>query len=256
MHIGTCCGCGKENIPLTFEHIPPHMAGNTHPIREYYGDTLASYHVTPDGDLTGVPYHLSQRGFGGYFLCKQCNEYFGRHYVRPFTNFCVTIGKKVCEGSFFNVSESTCWFLFSKVRPLAVFKQLIANFCCISKPGSMQDCQPYLLDAKNDEFPDHYRMYVSINPYLGHTYLLESHTRAFVIPVGRIRPLVIPQYDLSTLILPPLTIRLQNFNTPYVYPKINLGADITHWGSIKWDYNSYVLQDFLLEYIPRILPKT
>lgn len=65
----------------------------------------------------------SQRGFGKYCLCAQCNNSTGNWYVKDFCEF-IRQGSKI-------LSESTSVVVEEHydIRPLNVIKQILLMFC-------------------------------------------------------------------------------------------------------------------------------
>lgn len=125
---GICHVCG-ETKHLTFEHIPPQSSGNTAPVKQYNSDAMLDHPAAFNGDFTGVKYHNSQRGIGGFTLCAECNNYLGRNYVPDFSKFYTGLMEPMLKGAFLN-TKGLVTLRYTKLPLLRIFKQIIANFCC------------------------------------------------------------------------------------------------------------------------------
>lgn len=231
---GICHVCG-ETKHLTFEHIPPQSSGNTAPVKQYNGAAMLGHPAAFKGDFTGVKYRNSQRGLGGYTLCDDCNSYLGRNYVQDFSAFYTELIGTMLKGTFLN-TEGLVTLSYAGIPLLPIFKQIIANFCCINQPGIVRDCKDYLLDRENNHFPDRYKLYLSINPYKDGRFF----SLGFSIPI----------YDnhtfdlISVLSMPPLVLTLQDV---YLSDNRSLDlCDITSLGSCGWD------KTYDMEMTPRI----
>ncbi len=69
--MGTCHLCGSYG-ELSFEHLPPKKAFNNCSVKHYnyfMGITQGNYNN-----------QISQKGLGGYTLCKSCNGNTGSWY--------------------------------------------------------------------------------------------------------------------------------------------------------------------------------
>ena len=61
-HYGRCALCGKEG-ELTFEHIPPRSAFNSHRTKMYTGDQLLADINRMPFDVQGLQYRNHQSDF-------------------------------------------------------------------------------------------------------------------------------------------------------------------------------------------------
>lgn len=219
---GICHVCG-ETKHLTFEHIPPQSSGNIDPVKQYNGAAMLGHPAALRGDFSGVKYRNSQRGLGGFTLCDDCNSYLGRNYVSAFSAFYIGLIETMLKGTFLTTEGLVT--LSAGIQPLPIFKQIIANFCCINQPGVVRDCTDYLLDRENNSFPDRYKLYLSINPYkdgrffsFGFSPRIDNNNKVDFI---------------SVLSLPPLILTLQDV---YLSGNRSLAlCDITAFGSCDWD---------------------
>lgn len=220
---GVCHVCG-ETKHLTFEHIPPQSSGNTAPVKQYTAAAMLDHPAAFKGDFTGVKYRNSQRGIGGYTLCEDCNSYLGRNYVPVFSMFYTELMGIMLKGTFLN-TEKLVTLSYTGTPLLPIFKQIIANFCCVNHPGMVRGCKDYLLDKENNIFPDRYKLYLSINPYedgrffsTGFIGTFHDNSKADFISVLSMPPLVLTLLDVD-----------QSDNR-----SLDL-CDITSFGSCDWD---------------------
>lgn len=91
-HTGPCRVCGQVTA-LTFEHIPPHAAGNDQRARAALSLTM----LTSEAPLVfpRAGWTPSQRGVGGYVLCQPCNNLIGTRYVPEYAGFATTLRAQV-----------------------------------------------------------------------------------------------------------------------------------------------------------------
>lgn len=144
--IGTCKICGKHTV-LTFEHIPPKVAFNNHPVRTYAGESSIK-HI--DGKKT--KYKIKQRGSGDYVLCCDCNNYNGLWYVPEYAKIAKGIGYAILDSKETN-EDGMITIKFQKVNPLAFIKALIAIICCTLNYETVKEYKfdKFLLDKDNTE---------------------------------------------------------------------------------------------------------
>ena len=139
--IGRCRLCGQI-LPLTFEHVPPRGACNSGKIRLITGDdliqSLRNGRDQMPWDMTGIYSRESQKGKGGYYLCRTCNNNTGNWYATEYVKFvngivtCIQGLKEGYTGVYFEN--------YTPVYPLRVFKQILVM---------MLDVNPYGLNDDN-----------------------------------------------------------------------------------------------------------
>lgn len=138
--IGRCRLCGKE-LPLTFEHVPPHGAGNSGKVRQVSGDNLFQ---TLRNDSSNMPWDISkcrskesQKGKGGYFLCQSCNNNTGEWYAKEYVRF--VRGIIACiqnlEAGYTGVQFESV----APVYPLRVFKEIMVMMLDVNPLGLGDD---------------------------------------------------------------------------------------------------------------------
>lgn len=148
--IGQCRLCGKV-LPLTFEHVPPHGAGNSGKVRQVTGgDLLQSLRNGRDQmpwDMTGLHSRESQKGKGGYYLCQACNNNTGKWYATEYVKFVngiVACIQGLKEG-YSGVHFENC----TPVYPLRVFKQIMVMMLDVNPLGLDDDnLVQFLLDKE------------------------------------------------------------------------------------------------------------
>jgi len=128
--IGKCHICGNTD-KLTYEHVPPAKAFNSHKAFVYLArDVLGSDYVP--WDLSGKKAKQHQKGIGDYTLCGKCNNDTGAWYADAFVDFTY----KGYKESFNKDVNPNDWIkiTFLDIYPLRVFKEIIAMFFSINAP--------------------------------------------------------------------------------------------------------------------------
>lgn len=157
--IGRCRVCGQEK-KLSYEHILPRAAGGGEKVKLYQATDVL------EADKKGVdnPYgKIYQMGYGGYTLCKECNEYCGRYYDKDFTKFYRTLWRSVSEFVAKAYSdedpEETRKILLSgsykvtllNMKPLNIAKRVLASFCSIENEAFLVDQIPEIRKSIMDK---------------------------------------------------------------------------------------------------------
>lgn len=140
---GKCALCGKE-CELTFEHIPPRAAFNSHPARPVSGDKIIKDNNRMPWDMSGLQYENQQRGMGRYSLCAECNNNTGTWYGDSYATFAHIVHEIIQ-----NYDDTKCnGVLIRKVHSLAVIKQIISMFCSINnfEDERMDTLRQFVLD--------------------------------------------------------------------------------------------------------------
>ena len=158
---GICKICGNYDR-LTFEHVPPRSTFN----RKAAKILRVSDIINADNEdkmpweLNEIHGTISQRGQGGYYLCESCNNntgaWYGKHYKR-FADALLLIALKMQE------EDSEALMVEMKaMRPLAIYKQIIAMFCDINGFANT-DLKEYILDKENTSIDTNkYRVFMYI----------------------------------------------------------------------------------------------
>lgn len=160
-HMGICRICGKYR-DLTFEHVPPQKAFNSHRIVEYSFDGV----INMIGDSKQLPSDLSdikgrynQKGSGGYYLCRECNNNTGSWYMEEFVLFANTLGEMIQKENF---QEETLYnFTLTGLHPLKIFKAVI-TLMCDTNENCLGDnkLRDFLLDKESNDFDtEKYQVY-------------------------------------------------------------------------------------------------
>lgn len=133
--IGKCHLCGKVT-KLTFEHVPPRKAFNSHPVFLRYGLDMIGKDSFPWDFSEGVG-EFYPRGIGGYTLCGKCNNNTGSWYGSDFVEFIYQGYRNyiaLMKGNkLFN--KNIVKMQFIKVYPLRIIKQVITMFFSVNSPG-------------------------------------------------------------------------------------------------------------------------
>ena len=161
---GMCAICGKGG-KLTFEHVPPKAAGNETDVKIYGIEEWLGRDVET-GEMPGG--HVQPKGTGAISICKRCNEYSGQWYVPEFAKF-VRTGRKLfwelkngIEDANASLDLKVIDFQISAMRPLPVFKQIIASLLALNAAEFAQknpELVKFVLDREIRGLPEKYRVY-------------------------------------------------------------------------------------------------
>jgi hypothetical protein len=138
---GKCHLCGKVG-KLTYEHVPPRAAFNSHKAFIYFVDDILGSNNLP-WDYSGIRGRQQQRGVGYYTLCAKCNNNTGSWYGSSFVDFIYkgyreTYNKIVAPNEWIKVT-------FQDIYPLRIIKEIITMFFSINNP----DLSTILIDLRN-----------------------------------------------------------------------------------------------------------
>jgi len=134
---GKCHLCNQVK-ELSFEHVPPKSAFNNKRAFYYTGNDFLKHIGTGNlpWDFSGLKPTQSQRGMGGYTLCKECNNRTGHWYGDAFAQFIVQGYKHIYDfGGLAAVSaQKSLKFNFKGIHPQRIVKQLLCMFFSINNP--------------------------------------------------------------------------------------------------------------------------
>lgn len=134
--LGPCHVCGQTG-PLTFEHMPPRSAGNSHARRAVDLETSLAH---PIGDFPSRGWVSMQRGVGLYATCASCNNFGGSTYVPHYLDFTasVIIGleqwARQAESSGLTEAPEKLRMTMQRIHPGAVVRQVL--FMLLAASGS------------------------------------------------------------------------------------------------------------------------
>lgn len=181
--IGTCRICGAEE-ELTFEHIPPASAGNKKPARVYTGKELLNVKYDFNNkkyDFSKLKFINNQRGMGGYYLCKKCNNITGSYYGGEYSKFI-----KAIYTDYKTISKHEGRFYLGKfinLDFLLISKQILSMFSCVCK--NLSNEYPFIKELilnkhSRKECSDFFKIYMYLlsNPitqYGGETILIRKN---------------------------------------------------------------------------------
>ena len=152
--IGKCRLCGKENVELTFEHVPPESAFNNQRVQLINRSDALECLTNPDKrieDIDKLHYVDQQRGDGGYYLCADCNSKTGKWYVKAYSEFIQSAMKVIAPN---DIKHGTYIKIVTHaIYPLSILKQVMAMFCDIVSTFS-EDVylRNFLLNRNSNEF--------------------------------------------------------------------------------------------------------
>lgn len=158
MRHGICRICKKEKL-LSFEHIPPRVAFNKN--TRYYSIPMEEYSKIENPLEINIKGKVQQGGHGYYSLCRECNSFLNKNYVRSYANWVNAGMNLLLEYNFDHIH-----FYAKEQNPKRVLKQIIAMFICMDDTW-FTDQYPELLEfvktPKNDNLPENFRLYCYLN---------------------------------------------------------------------------------------------
>ncbi|MES2284681.1 MAG: hypothetical protein V4547_03260 [Bacteroidota bacterium] len=158
-NIGDCLLCGLVG-ELTFEHVPPRAAFNNKRIK-----VQNHIHLTENTNPLFGKYSKAPRGFGGFTLCKSCNNTTGDWYAKDYTVFAHQAMKNI-------KSLSPRYWVDGKynIKPLNVLKQVLTMFMSADKSKHLQsqtDLVHFILNRESQNLPTRFKiyMYSTLSPF-------------------------------------------------------------------------------------------
>ena len=179
--IGKCALCGQL-CALTYEHIPPKMAFNTEPAKQYLGTEFIGDSERLPWDMNGLRYDNRQQGSGKYSLCGTCNNNTGSWYADSYNQFAYAAAAMLCDPSANGANTVTMKNLY----PLRIIKQICSMFCSVNAGfHQFDEIRSFVLDKERRYLdPRQYRisMYFTKSVYfkqLGMTIIGNIETGLF-----------------------------------------------------------------------------
>lgn len=219
INIGPCHLCGVHT-ELTFEHSPPKAAFNKNPIFMQGHEQLFETASPLFGKSS-----KSQRGFGGFTLCKSCNNNTGDWYAQDYTNFAQQ-GMGVLQSVAANSKNPTApkWVEATyRIKPLNVLKQALVMFTTADKAGVFREdmgLRNFILHRNSTALPKKYKI------FMYHT--LSKHSRqqgyAVVYDSGNINHWAEVSFKPFGFLL--------TIDSPPAHP---LQLDITHFKNFRYE---------------------
>lgn len=121
---GICHICGRH-AKLSFEHIPPRHAFNSHKAIIYNGKEMIKKH---NGEK--AKYSIMQKGMGKYTLCESCNNLMGKWYAKEYGRFAISVANDLHNRE--QLTHGTqIEYHFKDVYPLRFIKQVVSMFCSL-----------------------------------------------------------------------------------------------------------------------------
>lgn len=153
-HKGQCALCGS-NCNLSYEHIQPESCGNDKPITIYNLDDYQNGEIYKENGKAKGRF-ISQRGFGGYTLCMDCNSFAGSHYINSYKSFYLQ-----CKSAYMTSKKSNITFSLKNIYPQRIIKAILFMFVSINKDGILgEKFKEFLLDEDCNDFPFPYQLYM------------------------------------------------------------------------------------------------
>jgi len=153
--MGICAICGQHK-KLSFEHVPPRSAFNDKPIF-----MQTTEHLWEENSRFFGKKIKSNKGFGSFTLCEQCNNDTGDWYAKDFGEFAhqgMHIIKEMRDVPYVKGTYT--------IKPLNVFKQIITMFLSADKIGylrSQKGLSEFILDKSSTDFPNDLKIFIYSN---------------------------------------------------------------------------------------------
>lgn len=157
-HIGKCKLCGK-NKEMTFEHVPPRVAFNK--TTKHKSISMDDFSHIESLESFNPKGKILQGGIGYYALCKDCNSFLGRQYVKSYENW-VKSGYEV-----FSIGNSNYYkYIAMNQTPLKILKQIVSMFIVINDEFFIE-AYPELVNFVNNPnsnlLPDKFKVFLYLN---------------------------------------------------------------------------------------------
>jgi hypothetical protein len=171
---GVCHICGV-NAKLSFEHVPPERAFNSHPIvRRPFLEML---NREPGDPLPKG--QIEQRGLGGYTLCERCNNLTGHWYGPAFVDWCHQ-GMQII----LRAEGKPSLVYLHHVFPLRIIKQIVTMFFSACRGGLREtapELEAFVLNPERRYLPPQFDIFTYYNlegtfRYWGVTSVLRLNT--------------------------------------------------------------------------------
>ena len=175
-HNGICALCGKE-CELTFEHIPPRSAFNSHPVKMYPGEKILFDEDRLPWDVQGLKYVSQQKGSGKYSLCEECNNNTGTWYGNTYKEFTYVIAEAFAQ----RLKEDIKGISVEGIYGARLIKQIISMFCSVNDHRFLLG---YLNPHQADDAQSHsplFQTLVGAQMALYNAAFLMEELRAFVL---------------------------------------------------------------------------
>ncbi|MCK4653144.1 MAG: hypothetical protein KAU01_01740 [Candidatus Cloacimonetes bacterium] len=149
------CGEKKSESEFDFSHIYPRCCDNKKSVSGFsLEDVIEKKEIFKENGRAKGKY-ITQKGFGLYSICSDCNNYSGSHYTNGFKTF-YKQGLKAYENQCSQIVDLSC----KNIYPLRIIKEILMMFVIINydKPliGNFKN---YLLNKENQVFPKDYNIY-------------------------------------------------------------------------------------------------
>jgi len=158
MQQGICRLCGHAK-DLTFEHVPPRVAFNKN--TKYRVVSFDEYVKDNDPLNSTVKGKIVQGGTGFYSLCEDCNNFLGRTYVNPYSDWVMAAAEAISFGN-----SQPIAYTVKDLEPLKILKQIISMF--LSLNGSWHSLEyselaNFVKEPRNNELSDRFKIYSFLN---------------------------------------------------------------------------------------------
>lgn len=157
-HIGKCKLCGKVK-EMTFEHVPPRVAFNK--TTKHKSISMDDFSKIESVESFNPKGEILQGGIGYYVLCKDCNSFLGKNYVRSYENWVKSGYEVLSQGP-----SDYYKFIALNQTPLKILKQIISMFIVMNDDWFLEE-YPELVQFVNNPssnlLPDKFKVFLYLN---------------------------------------------------------------------------------------------
>ena len=224
---GKCRLCGQIKS-LSFEHVPPEKPFNSSSVKMLDQNETVKLIAGDDGrlpwDTDGLKGRIQQRGSGGYYLCKECNNNTGSWYMSEYVRFSQAMGQVLYKAVTDKQSPCSCSLSLKPFYPLRVLKGIMTMFCDINDECmGDNNLRNSLLNKESTDFDSKkYSLFLYLSK--GPVWRIQGIS-ALLSSTGSI-------IGLSEISTPPIGLLLITKNTKE--EKIN-GLSINEFANYKYD---------------------
>lgn len=162
---GRCKLCGVKKT-LTFEHVPPSTTFNK--TTRHKSITIDDLSQIESIDSFNPPGKILQGGIGYYALCKDCNNFLGKHYVPAFRDFAYSAEEAIIYNPLPQVL-----FCSIKREPLKIIKQIVSMFIVINDDSfgiENPELLNFVRNPSSQSLPERFKIYCYLKNSGQHRY--------------------------------------------------------------------------------------
>ena len=158
MKEGNCRLC-TQFAQLTYEHVPPRASFNRN--TRFQSIPFIDYLEEPNPFEYKPKAKIEQGGVRYYSLCRTCNNFLGRKYVKDY---------QLYSNAFIELAQKTQFNIFEiqmhDFNALNVLKQIVSMFFSINNESfskNNRQLAEFVLNPQSDKLPEQYRLFNYLN---------------------------------------------------------------------------------------------